>query len=633
MSKKDTTEKGITVRCVIIGLFLIPINCFWVLQSEVIWASLHATVLSLFYNAVFTLFSLIAFNLLIQKFTPKYALSRTEFLCIYVMINIATALSSHDMLEILLATMGHAHWYATPENDWANLFFRYLPNWLIVSDKNVLGAYYLGDSSLFIGKNLKIWLTPLVFWMSFAGALVAALLSLSALILRRWSEHEKLSYPIIQLPMEMTKGSDFFSNKLMWLGFFIAASLEIFRDLHSYFPTIPSPRIGINLALYFTDRPFNAIRWLPLHFYPFVVGLAYVMPLDLSFSVWFFYLFWKIQLVFRNILGMKAPSGFYMGDQSVGAWLGIGIFALFSMRKYLFRILLSLFSRDKAVKQKSTEITYNVAFLILFLSLAYLLIFLWRAGLSIWAGLGFISLYILISITVSRMRAELGPPTHDLYYAGPDRTLVSILGSRRFSPRSLTVFSLLFWLSRDYRSHPMPHQLEGLRIAQQTNINQRKLSIAIMLAAVVGAFSFCMITLYVFYHNGMRYISFLGGESFNRLERLLNFPKGPDTDFIQQMSFGLLFTSALSLLRLRFIWWPFHPVGYAVSGSWTMSWMWFSVFISWLIKGAILKFSGLKTYRNAVPFFLGLILGQYIVGSLWTIIGIVFQIPIHSFFV
>jgi len=626
-------KKGITVRCVIIGLFLIPINCFWVLQSEVIWTSLHATVLSLFYNAVFTIFSLTVLNLLIQRFMSKHALSRAEFLCLYVMINIATALSSHDMLEILLATMGHAHWYATPENDWANLFFRYLPDWLIVSDKNVLGGYYRGDSSIFIAANLRAWLTPLALWLSFAVVLVAALLSLSALILRRWSEHEKLSYPIIQLPMEMTKGGDFFSNKLMWLGFCLSASLEIFRDLNSYFPAIPSPRVGLNLALFFTDRPFNAIRWLPLHFYPFVVGLAYFMPLDLSFSVWFFYLFWKVQLVLRNVLGMKAPSGFYMGDQSVGAWFGIGIFALFSARKYLFNIAISVFRREKAVKQKETEISYNSALIILVVSLAYLLIFLWKAGLSIWAGAGFVLLYLLISITVARMRAELGPPTHDLYYAGPDRTLVSIIGTRRFSPKSLTVFSLLYWLSRDYRSHPMPHQLEGLKIAQQIDIDQRKLSVAIMLAAIVGVVSFCIITLYIFYHDGMRYINFLGGESFNRLERLLAFPRGPDVSFIRQMSFGLLLCSVLALLRRRFIWWPFHPVGYAVSGSWTMSWMWFSVFISWLIKGSILKFSGLRTYRNAVPFFLGLILGQYIVGSLWTIIGIVFQIPVHSFFV
>ena len=239
----------------------------------------------------------------------------------------------------------------------------------------------------------------------------------------------------------------------------------------------------------------------------------------------------------------------------------------------------------------------------------------------------------LISLAVARMRAELGPPTHDLYYAGPDRTMVSILGTRRFSKNDLAVFSLLFWLSRDYRSHPMPHQLEGLKITQETKADQRKLGIAIMLAAIVGAFSFCMIILSVFYRTGIRYIDFLGRESFNRLQTLMNFPVGPDAGFIRQMGFGLIFSSLLAVLRRRFIWWSFHPVGYAVSGSWTMSWMWFSVFISWTVKSCILKFSNIKAYRTAVPFFMGLILGQYTIGSIWTIIGIVLKIPIHSFFV
>jgi hypothetical protein len=34
-----------------------------------------------------------------------------------------------------------------------------------------------------------------------------------------------------------------------------------------------------------------------------------------------------------------------------------------------------------------------------------------------------------------------------------------------------------------------------------------------------------------------------------------------------------------------------------------------------------------------MPFFFGLILGEFVVGSLWTIIGIVFNIPSYGFWV
>ena len=109
MEKEEISKTGITIRSIAIGSLLIPVNCWWVFQAEAIWTSLHATVLSLFFNAVFTLFSLTAINLLIQRFTPRYAFGRAELLCIYVMINVATALSSVDMLYILMGLMGHAH--------------------------------------------------------------------------------------------------------------------------------------------------------------------------------------------------------------------------------------------------------------------------------------------------------------------------------------------------------------------------------------------------------------------------------------------------------------------------------------------------------------------------------------------
>ncbi|MFC1712893.1 DUF6784 domain-containing protein [Candidatus Poribacteria bacterium] len=42
-----------------------------------------------------------------------------------------------------------------------------------------------------------------------------------------------------------------------------------------------------------------------------------------------------------------------------------------------------------------------------------------------------------------------------------------------------------------------------------------------------------------------------------------------------------------------------------------------------------MKFFGLRANRRAVPFFLGLILGDYIVSSSWTLIGTIFHIPTY----
>jgi hypothetical protein len=78
-------------------------------------------------------------------------------------------------------------------------------------------------------------------------------------------------------------------------------------------------------------------------------------------------------------------------------------------------------------------------------------------------------------------------------------------------------------------------------------------------------------------------------------------------------------------------WFPFHPVGFAVSSSWSMHLLWLPLFIAWVIKLTILRYGGLKLYKQALPLFLGLILGECVVGSFWTIWGIIFRIPSYAF--
>jgi hypothetical protein len=125
----------------------------------------------------------------------------------------------------------------------------------------------------------------------------------------------------------------------------------------------------------------------------------------------------------------------------------------------------------------------------------------------------------------------------------------------------------------------------------------------------------------------------LSWESYNRLQNWLEYPADANMQVLGQMAFGLGLTVFLMTMRRMFLWFPFHPVGYAVAGSWTMSWMWFSVFISWFVKYILLRSGGLKIYRKAVPFFLGLMLGQFVSGSLWCLYGAITDKIVYGFFV
>ena len=45
--------------------------------------------------------------------------------------------------------------------------------------------------------------------------------------------------------------------------------------------------------------------------------------------------------------------------------------------------------------------------------------------------ISFFVLYYAISIAVTRMRAELGTPVHDLHYSGPDEILTRTIGNAK----------------------------------------------------------------------------------------------------------------------------------------------------------------------------------------------------------
>ncbi|MDQ1329120.1 MAG: hypothetical protein QG641_2409, partial [Candidatus Poribacteria bacterium] len=117
-----------------------------------------------------------------------------------------------------------------------------------------------------------------------------------------------------------------------------------------------------------------------------------------------------------------------------------------------------------------------------------------------------------------------------------------------------------------------------------------------------------------------------GLQPFEILQCWLYNPIQPDSAASTAIAIGLLSTVVLASMRMRFIWWSLHPAGFAVSSSWSMNVLWSSIFISWAIKFAILKIGGLRLHRQSIPFFLGLILGEFVVGSIWSIRGVVFHV-------
>src|SRR5207253_1863289 len=97
-------------------------------------------------------------------------------------------------------------------------------------------------------------------------------------------------------------------------------------------------------------------------------------------------------------------------------------------------------------------------------------LFAWSvvSGMSPGLALVFYAFFWMLNVTMTRIYAQVGPPILELYFLDPQTTLTRMIGTVGQSPRSLTMFSLMYWINRTDRGHPMAHQLASFYVGRGT---------------------------------------------------------------------------------------------------------------------------------------------------------------------
>ncbi|MCX7015376.1 MAG: hypothetical protein NTW86_22960 [Candidatus Sumerlaeota bacterium] len=246
----------------------------------------------------------------------------------------------------------------------------------------------------------------------------------------------------------------------------------------------------------------------------------------------------------------------------------------------------------------------------------------------------FFLIFFLYSLAIARMRAELGPPAHDLHFAGPETLMYSALGTRGLGVGNVAAFSMFFWFNRAYRAHFSAHSMEGFKIAQIARIRSRAMMGAIVVALLVGlasAYWALLHSLYVHGYSGRPAGDAFASQGWDRMAGWISFPQSPRVAATAATIVGLLFALALGSLRMTFTWWVWHPVGYATATTWSMERLWACVFLGWAAKALITRYGGAVAFRRAMPVFVGIVLGEFVVGSLWCIYGALTSTPVYHF--
>ncbi len=628
-------RRGVTWRSVLVGLIVAVLNAYWVQHVEALQAMMLSTAISLLMNAVFTLLVISLLNLLVERFAPRLALNRPELLLIYSMACLGTVGGSRDFNQLLIPVMTWSFQMANPGNNWDALFNSDLPGWLTVRDPQALRGLYEGGMNLYQADILSAWVLPVAMWTVFATALVVVMICANLLIRKQWLDSEHLACPLVDLPVEISQPRRLMGRKLFWLGLGLAAALDTWNSFAMVYPTLPEVAINcVNIGSTVTARPWNAVGIVFRAFYPMVIGMGYLMPSDFLFSCWFFYLFWKVEMVVGAAFGLDQIRDFpFANFQGFGAYLLFAVYALWLGRAHLRRIYQSIVSPASGSADDQESKRYRMAVAGIAAGLAFLVWFSVRMGMQAWLGLVFFLIYYILAVAVTRMRAQFGAPIHDLSHTEPDRIITAVLGSRAIPRKGLIGMAMYFWFSRTYRPLPMTYQLEAIKMQERTGAGLRGVAQVLVAATTIGFIAATWASLHYNYGVGAAAEGHIisGQWTFAKLAGWLTSPEGTRWGPTIAIVVGGAVTLFLQTMRLRYVNWPFHPLGFALAGGFQMNVVWMQLLIAWLLKTGVIKYAGYKLYGQLMPFFLGLIVGQCLVGCIASTIGLILHQPLYKF--
>jgi len=624
-------RRGIRGRAIGLAFALIPPMVLYMVYSS--WAGSGTGALdSLLSSAVAGLSILVGLNLALRRVRPAWALSGAEVLALYVVLVITIGLSAGvwDWGGSVATVIAWPIWNASHENQWYEMMWPHLPMWLTIGDREVLRGFFLGDSSPYQRDILLAWLRPATWWTAWSVGLLWVSLCLNVIVRRRWSREEQLPFPMTILPLQMTEPRmGLFGSPLWWVGAVVSAGIAIINLLARFVPTVPSIPVGVDLTLQLANnRPWDALRTGYLGWSPWHVALCYLMPVDLAFSMIVFNLFWRAEYVVTRLLGWTTSpyGGFpYADQQTIGGYVALMLSVIWLDRHYLAQVLRKAAGLRSLADDREEAFSYRVAVLGALGGLAFLWSFLGRAGMGSGVALSFLLLYFVMALAMSRMRAHLGPPNHEMYGAMPEFALTEFPGTRALGPRALATLALMRPYMGEQRPNPAPAQLEALRMAERAAINPRALGWLMMAIVPFGMACYFWASLQVGYRVGLgtarvdQDIIVVARQASDKLDAWLRSPGGPNWGGVEAIGVGFLGTVALMAVKLQFPAWPLHPVAFPLAFSYPIDAMTPAMIASWLIKTLLLRYGGLRAHRRALPLFLGLLVGSATVGLLQSI--------------
>ena len=628
MDASDThTNRGLAIRAPLIGLLLAAFVALWTeYAANRLGVEAAATHLPPALLLPFLLFILLP-NTLLQHIAPKQALRRSELILIFIMGLIASIVPDQAMTKYLLVVITSPHYFAGPENRWAELFFSYLPDWLVLQNQGE--AVRLFFEGVPVGQAIPwtAWITPLFWWGSLIGALMFAGTCIVTILRRQWMVYERLRYPIGEAALHLieagtgpsdTERPGIRRSPLFRVGFVLTAGIMAWNILSFWGIWPPVPIMATDSVSIRIDPAFSP---LTLRMNVFVFCFLFFVNTEILFSLWVFLLLYNVQEGFLNTFGVSSVSGSIVdgglvGIQSIGGLIAFVLRGLWMSRRHLADVWRKACGFPSDLDDRTELLSYRTAVFGLILCLGYMVCWLYAAGLSISIIALFLFLLFVFYLALARVTAEAGLVSVDLPINAHQFT-VGIIGSAHMAPGDLTTLGLGNAFARNWRTFTMVAPTHAAWFGQWTG-EHRLFRCCAAAFAVATAVSIGYVIQAAYTYGAQNLHTDIGTDRGLRFYGLItqwidNATQITELDTLFLIS-GMGGMAVLTGARYIFSWWPLHPIGMVVVMSAPVKNALLPLFLAWLIQTILLRIGGGVLYRKVQPLFIGILIA-YLFGQ------------------
>ncbi len=572
-------------------------------------------------GVIFILFWIICATYLLRILSPIFLISPRSFALIYAGLMVATVLPSMGFGGYFIPLITGVFYYATPENNWSEIIWPHIPQWAVPHDRELIRQLFEGiDSTEPIPWS--IWVEPLCWWGIFMFSFFLVSFGLIALIHNQWSQRERLVYPLATVPQILTDSLEkpstgILQKKLLWFGFFIAASIPVVNMIDHIFDiqiisnfNIPSGHISIESLNLNYQTNLNLL----------VLGLSYLVNLNILASIWLFHLVIGAEASFLNFIGLTSslpaqphsPPNILLGHQQIGSLICIVIISIWKSRDFIkeqWNIIVG-----KQINNTNI-VSPRLALLLAFSGMTYMTGFLYKSGLALGWSIIFLGVSIIIFFGIARLLAQTGIGRLRAPMSIPP-LLTNTVGSTTIGSQGITALGLSMVWTADIQLFLMGTLAHAFRICEskKLHIKSRHLLWFTSSAMVIGLITTLLSYLYLGYRHGLIhgyswYFIISPQYHWSWVASTITNPNPAEPLAWIFIAIGAVLSGLLSLASHQWAGWPIHPIGLAIALTNTIAIDWFGVFLAWLIKLAVLRYGGISLYRKTLPIFVGLILG------------------------